>query len=308
MKFNIFSVFEKWYKIVTIVLTIVVTVGTFFYYVELEDKSDSFVISIIYALFLFVVGLFVSHQSNAISNRIFERKDAYIMLLRLRDVFGAMKISSIDSDEDVRNAIITIQLFSGRCKVAESNDTDADKPKLGSGDKLKGIDYIRQIGFVFTSKFQKLENNYIDAYDKMLRGTSSQSQQVAAYKAKIVKEYRKCNKKILWNIDRMYSTYGDRLEFIIDTKEELIEELYNLRNELEGVSNSIELYKNDESEALEEYIEIIRGNSDDIREMEENIISSIEVEIEMLEEDLGLEFDVKEKYKTMAKRRIENSK
>ncbi|WP_302416850.1 hypothetical protein [Blautia marasmi] len=60
MKFKIFSVFEKWYKIYIAIITVGVTAGCFAYYNRLNDKGDTFIMATAYAAFLFVVGLYLS--------------------------------------------------------------------------------------------------------------------------------------------------------------------------------------------------------------------------------------------------------
>lgn len=68
MKFKIFGLSEKYYKIVTAIVTIVVTLGCFVYYDGLDDKGNTFVVATLYAAFLFIVGLYLSYMSNCISN------------------------------------------------------------------------------------------------------------------------------------------------------------------------------------------------------------------------------------------------
>ena len=52
MKFKIFGLSEKYYKIVTAIVTIVVTLGCFVYYDGLDDKGNTFVVATLYAAFL----------------------------------------------------------------------------------------------------------------------------------------------------------------------------------------------------------------------------------------------------------------
>lgn len=114
MKFNIFSLSERYYKIVTGFITIAVTLGCFIYYNNLEDKSDTFVMATLYATFLFIVGLYISYKSNSISDKLYERKSSYITLLRLAELFSSSRMMDLSSYKDVNNAVIAFQVFTGR--------------------------------------------------------------------------------------------------------------------------------------------------------------------------------------------------
>ena len=113
MKFTIFGFSEKYYKIITAFITIGVTIGCFIYYFGLQDKGDTFIIATVYAAFLFVVGLYLSYMSNSIITKMYQRRNEYIMLTRLDDIFSKACLKSLDSYSDIEKAIISFKFFQG---------------------------------------------------------------------------------------------------------------------------------------------------------------------------------------------------
>ena len=181
MKFKIFGLSEKYYKIVTAIVTIVVTLGCFVYYDGLDDKGNTFVVATLYAAFLFIVGLYLSYMSNCISNKLYERKNEYIMLRRLNDIFSTSCMTSLDSYSDISLAVISFQTFSGRTKGYISSDEKKkavshvvpievmmeSNPQLNHSDLEQEKHYIREVGFTFEPKLQKVEDSYKGEYYRL---------------------------------------------------------------------------------------------------------------------------------------------
>lgn len=94
----------------------------------------------------------------------------------------------------------------------------------------------------------------------------------------------------------MNDTYGNRLEFIINTKEDILAELELLSERIESIERIIE------SKECNNNISELHS---ELWELQENIVSEIQVSIVMLEEDLGIEFDSKEKFKELMTRHKE---
>ena len=377
MKFKIFGLSEKYYKIVTAIVTIVVTMGCFVYYAGLDDKGNTFVVATLYAAFLFIVGLYLSYMSNCISNKLYERKNEYIMLRRLNDIFSTSCMTSLDSYSDISLAVISFQTFSGRTKGYISGDEKKkaishvvpievmmeSHPQLNHRNLEQEKHYIREVGFTFEPKLQKVEDSYKGEYyrlknsiqDKIneyiaenkielnTRGgffeinlldtnyedwcdeyicekSSEKKEALIEYiyglindkqndlenlerkKKQLVKYYQKCNKRIQSNLKRMNRTYGNRLDFVINTKEDILEELTLLFDRIERIERSIESMTSDSMDKISECNENICGLYSALSELYDNIVSEIQVDIEMLEEDLGIEFDVKEKFKELLER------
>lgn len=121
-------------------------------------------------------------------------------------------------------------------------------------------------------------------------------------KKQLVKYYQKCNKRIQSNLKRMNRTYGNRLDFVINTKEDILEELALLFDRIERIERNIESMTSDSMDRISECNENVCGLYSELCELYENIVSEIQIDIEMLEEDLGIEFDVKEKFKELLER------
>lgn len=181
MKFKIFGLSEKYYKIVTAIVTTVVTMGCFVYYDGLDDKGNTFVVATLYAAFLFIVGLYLSYMSNCISNKLYERKNEYIMLRRLNDIFSTSCMTSLDSYSDISFAVISFQTFSGRTKGYISGDEKKkaishvvpievmmeSHPQLNHRNLEQEKHYIREVGFTFEPKLQKVEDSYKGEYYRL---------------------------------------------------------------------------------------------------------------------------------------------
>lgn len=377
MKFKIFGLSEKYYKIVTAIVTTVVTMGCFVYYDGLDDKGNTFVVATLYAAFLFIVGLYLSYMTNCISNKLYERKNEYIMLRRLNDIFSTSCMTSLDSYSDISLAVISFQTFSGRTKGYISGDEKKkaishvvpievmmeSHPQLNHRNLEQEKRYIREVGFTFEPKLQKVEDSYKGEYyrlknsiqDKIneyiaenkielnTRGgffeidlldtnyedwcneyvsekSSETKENLIEYiygvindkqkdfdnlerkKKQLVKYYQKCNKRIQSNLKRMNRTYGNRLDFVINAKEDILEELTLLFDRIERIERSIESMTSDSMDKISECNENICGLYSALSELYDNIVSEIQVDIEMLEEDLGIEFDVKEKFKELLER------
>ena len=377
MKFKIFGLSEKYYKIVTAIVTIVVTMGCFVYYAGLDDKGNTFVVATLYAAFLFIVGLYLSYMSNCISNKLYERKNEYIMLRRLNDIFSTSCMTSLDSYSDISLAVISFQTFSGRTKGYISGDEKKkaishvvpievmmeSQPQLNHRNLEQEKHYIREVGFTFEPKLQKVEDSYKGEYyrlknsiqDKIneyiaenkielnTRGgffeinlldtnyedwcdeyicekSSEKKEALIEYiyglindkqndlenlerkKKQLVKYYQKCNKRIQSNLKRMNRTYGNRLDFVINTKEDILEELALLFDRIERIERNIESMTSDSMDRISECNENVCGLYSELSELYENIVSEIQIDIEMLEEDLGIEFDVKGKFKELMER------
>ena len=93
----------------------------------------------------------------------------------------------------------------------------------------------------------------------------------------------------------MNRTYGNRLDFVINTKEDILEELALLFDRIERIERNIESMTSDSMDRISECNENVCGLYSELSELYENIVSEIQIDIEMLEEDLGIEFDVKMK-------------
>lgn len=379
MKFKIFGFVEKSYKVITAFIIMAVSIGCFVYYYNLEDKSDTFIIATVYAAFLFIAGLYLSYMSNSISGKLYQRRNEYIMLKRLDEIFGASCMTSLDSYKDVLFAIISFQVFSGRNKERYTRE---EKKKaiintipacflLKEQHKLDNIELsyrgysIREIGFVFEPKLQKIEEEFTRKYSEIKRtiqdtvndyileneiklnisggffeldllstnyedwcnehisgesidkkenlinyifmviaSNESEFNKLDEKKMKLVRYYTKCNKKLQKNLNRMNNTYGHLMEYIVKTKEDIIDKMDIVLERIDEVENIIKNNASDTVDATNEFNRNVSGLYSELQDMQENLITEIQVDVEMLEEDLGMEINAKEKFKEMMKREM----
>lgn len=254
MKFKIFGLSEKYYKIVTAIVTTVVTMGCFVYYDGLDDKGNTFVVATLYAAFLFIVGLYLSYMTNCISNKLYERKNEYIMLRRLNDIFSTSCMTSLDSYSDISLAVISFQTFSGRTKGYISGDEKKkaishvvpievmmeSHPQLNHRNLEQEKRYIREVGFTFEPKLQKVEDSYKGEYYRLKNSIQDK-----------INEYIAENKIELntrggfFEIDLLDTNYEDWCNEYVsekssETKENLIEYIYGVINDKQKDFDNLE--------------------------------------------------------------------
>lgn len=376
MKFNIFSLSERCYKVVAAIITIGVTVGCFVYYYKLDDKSNTFIVATMYAAYLFIVGLYLSYMSNNISNKLYERKNDYIMLKRLNEIFSTSCMTSLDSYKDISFAIISFQVFTGRVKRNISKDAKKKaiiatvpfnfmiEPQAQIDNELsEERHYIKEIGFKFEPKLQKVEDSYNSEYAKLkasvqenintfiseheielnihggffeldllatnyedwcnehvseksaerkealiqyiyktIEDKQAEFNNLEKKKIHLIKYYKKCNRRIQKNLKFMNNTYGNRLEFIINTKEDILVQLELLSARIEEIEKNIDSKVSDYIDVTNECRSDISNIQSNLQELQENIVEEIQINFVMLEEDLGIEFDTKERLKELLKR------
>ncbi len=155
MKFKVFGLFEKLYKWIASISVVLITGGCIVYYMMLKESSatvskeskslliefqdSSFFIGVIYALSLFVVGLYLNSMSSKVQNLYYRRKEQYINLKRLSQVVQ----SDNESNADVVSKIMLHRGFTGR---------------LG---EEKRRPYVIEDGYKYTPKYLKLEDDLL---------------------------------------------------------------------------------------------------------------------------------------------------
>lgn len=120
MNFKATNWFERNYKWLSAVLIGLFTAYGICYYINLSDKSDTFIASLIYALLLFLAGIYLNYMSNTIESKIDDRIDIYRNLLLARSF---LKNDDERNDlERVLNRIAWFQISTGRSKKHQEND------------------------------------------------------------------------------------------------------------------------------------------------------------------------------------------
>lgn len=154
----------------------------------------------------------------------------------------------------------------------------------------------------FVKKSSEKKEALIEYIYGLINDKQNDLENLERKKKQLVKYYQKCNKRIQSNLKRMNRTYGNRLDFVINTKEDILEELALLFDRIERIERNIESMTSDSMDRISECNENVCGLYSELSELYENIVSEIQIDIEMLEEDLGIEFDVKGKFKELMER------
>lgn len=153
MEFNIIRTWELLYKKIIFILIILISILSMCWYFTSADtqKSDTaYIVSILYALFLFIIGIYDNYMKNKIDEKFYERKAYYLNLLKLKKLFNTMNFEGC-SDEDIFNSIIWFKGFTSR------------------PDDMKNIQpYISQQGFKFNDKELTIEDEFIENRQKLI--------------------------------------------------------------------------------------------------------------------------------------------
>lgn len=139
MKFKIFTLSELIYIKIAYALVFIITVGCLVLYFYKRDIEEiAFIISLFYALFLFIISVYINNKSTKIQNMFHRRKEQYRSLKGLAEIYEP---TSWDKD-DLLSYVIFVQGMTGR---------------IGDGKRP----FIRINGFEYTAKYLKLEKSYL---------------------------------------------------------------------------------------------------------------------------------------------------
>jgi hypothetical protein len=140
---------ERNYKWLVLILIVAISSAGIWYYLSQENKSDSFVEASLYALLLFIMGIFINYMSNKVDDKLQERIDIYLNLQRINAFFKAnMKKNPLDY-ETTRFLITSFRIFTGRTKDFEEQ---------------KVLPYIKERGFKFDAKELQIESDFEEHY------------------------------------------------------------------------------------------------------------------------------------------------
>lgn len=140
MKFKVFTVHELIYKKIAYALVIIISVGCIvLYFLKRDSEEISFIISIFYALFLFIIGVYISNMSTKIQNKFYRRKEQYRSLKELAEIYNPTSWNK----GDLLGHVIFVRGMTGRID-----------------DNMKPV--IRINGFEYTEKYLKLEKTFLD--------------------------------------------------------------------------------------------------------------------------------------------------
>lgn len=316
MKFDVIGMWEMIYKKVIILSVVGLTIWSVNWYLNLTDKSDTFIVSTVYALFLFAIGIYVNYMGNKINESFYDRKDYYLVLSKLNSIFNILNLEDY-SDKDVFMAIVHFKTFTSRTDgmkdippfVPEEGfrfkykELDIEDEFIEKRNKLLGklkeniMDYIDKNLIIKTvpypnidsiyfdvrgwcTKNCKIDKNELENIETYIYGLFSESRnemdELELLMQKITKLYRSYRDKIIWNMKIIENTYGKRLEYEFYKEDQFLNEIRPIRMLVEQVKNSMCTY--DEL-------------SNDISEFKEDI-SSLYERIELLEANLTEEIGI----------------
>lgn len=139
MKFKIFKINELIYKKIAYLFVFIITVGCIAIYFYKKDSEDiAFILSLFYALFLFIISIYINNEAAKIQNMFQRRKEQYRSLKELAEIYKP----TYGNKNDLLSYIILVQVMTGR---------------IGDGNRS----LIRINGFEYTDKYLNIEESYV---------------------------------------------------------------------------------------------------------------------------------------------------
>ncbi len=148
MRFKTIDWQEKHYKRIAFFAVLIITAAALVYYFCLSDKTDVFIPSTLYALFLYIIGAYKSNISARTDSLFLYRVDIYNNLKKAKEVLD--QICKNENFEDTRFHISAFRVFTGR-------EEDPNAPK---------IYYFEEKGLKFNHKELKIEDLYLELFEK----------------------------------------------------------------------------------------------------------------------------------------------
>ncbi|MGG4107955.1 hypothetical protein AAXB25_29105 [Paenibacillus lautus] len=267
MQFYIFSKHERFYKVIAFSLVFIVTIACIYLYISLNNTLKSnelniltFVLSLFYALLLFIIGIYLTTMQNKTGNLLYRRKQQYRYLKGLLSSYSGKFTVDVDT-KTLYSTIVFLQVLTGR--------TDSDKKAP-----------IPQDGFEFTDKYLKLEKSFLEyraSIDKI--GSNNQPDQDTDFKLtkskyksvekKVKKYHLNIIKQANKNIIKIEKVYGERLTVSLQDEDSLTNNLLVLERLLNEVKSSLLDYE-DIEQVAQEYSNYLK------RELESNILQLID--------------------------------
>lgn len=259
MRFYIFKWWEKWIKPSLYIMILLLTGGLFAFYFTINDQTEYyvFVISIIYALFLFFITIPINKFERYTADKLYEREDYYLALKRLREITNStIQRANVNDQKNFEKHIREFQIFTGR-------DEESCSRRI-AGERVPIL--VREKGFEYSDKMLHLETEY-------LRACGSKNKKEIMKKGKILKKYySKSCKKLEKNCSRISSIYGRTLQELIERDfstsdadyllnginskiDNLISEISSLRINIDEIADLFGRHQNEISDSYEKFDE-----------------------------------------------------
>lgn len=282
IKFNIIGTWEIIYKKIIFILILLISVLSIYWYLtsgEIRKSDTGYIISILYALFLFLIGVYSNHMKNKIDEKFYERKKYYLNLLKLKDVFNNMKFENY-SEKDILEAIICFKGFTGRTDnfknvqpyISQQGFKFSNKELNIEDEFLRSrsilidelnkriINYIDKNSLSKKYPYTRIEqvyfsveewcNKYITSNDKELKDMENyiykvflelqkEMDRLQIIMKKVSKKYKTYKLQVEWNIKTIENIYGAKLKYEFSQEDRFINEIRINRELIEEMSRSM---------------------------------------------------------------------
>jgi len=278
MEFNIIRTWELVYrKIIFILIMVISTLSICWYFTSSNTRKNdtAYIVSILYALFLFLIGIYDNYMKNKINEKFYERKDYYLNLLKLKHLFNTMNFENY-SDKDIFDSIMLFKWFTGRTGNLKNvqpyilqqgfkfNDTELaiEDIFIENRQKLIGtlnneiIQYIDENSISKKCPYPNVDKVYFNAKEWCIEYTNLTDKDLDSmvnyiYKLfsklqkelnefeiimqRIIKQYKSYKIKVEWNIKTIEDIYGPKLKYEFLQEDRIINEIRPIRQLIEEI-------------------------------------------------------------------------
>ena len=261
MKFTIFSWWENCLKRILYVVTFALTGCLFKFYFRITDENGSFafIITIVYALLLFLIQIPINYVDRYTAAKIYERERYFLTLKRLREATNStIKKFSIDNPKESMDKIVWFQLLTGRDDKSSERRIRGERTPVG----------IREMGFIYTEAMKELETKYINACE------ANDKKALLHVGKKLKKCYDKSSKGLEKNYSRLMKTYGGALQDLVERDylaSDIDYSLNDVKSKADDIVSEISFLKDEISEAMDSCIEVQREWSELCKMIEERL-------------------------------------
>ncbi len=304
MEFNIINTWELIYKRIIFIFILLISILSICWYFKSVDtqKSDTaYIVSILYALFLFLIGIYDSYMKNKIDEKFYERRNYYLNLLKIKDLFNTINFENY-SDEEVFEAIIWFKGFTSRADGMQNvqpyilqqgfkfddEELTIEDEFIVSRQKLieklnNGImQYIDKNSISKKCPYPKLDKVYFSVEEwcikyTNLNGRGLKNMEDHIYRLflesqkeldefeiimqKVLETYKSYKKKVEWNTKTIENTYGPKLKYEFLQEDRLVNEIKSIRILIEGIQ--MNMCSNGD---LSEFISEVKGDIQSVYE------------------------------------------
>lgn len=242
MRFTATRWIERNYKMVSALMVVFATVSCCIaFLLSNKDSVASFFISMLYALGLYIVGVFTSTMSERVASSLHKKAQVYINLKRINELLDSFEhhvtLTGTDTIKDeietLYSNIIFFNSFTGH-----TNDTSIDDNP-----------YIKNLGVIFDEDFLRTQKQFFEMSKSIVTDVNGKLQDYI--KANDVKtkvpyphfDLKHISNPNLWCTEYVDGDYKDILELIYDIYEQYGQNFEELRNLMIAINNSLEEYK-----------------------------------------------------------------